>query len=228
MCDLKRVSPRGASAAIWRLLLAAGAVFAGLMATGYAATPLEQQIANGIFLIARPGLRDPNFREAVVLITQPEQGGPFGVIINRPMAHRLAEIFPNHESLRKRPDTLFFGGPVAPNGLVFLLRGAKPPPRAARVLKDVYLTTHPDTIDDLLNRTNPTQGLRVYGGYAGWAPGQLQAEIDRGSWHVLPADAETIFEADPKTIWTELTRRATLRSTRADGAAQTYAALRPH
>lgn len=213
---------------MWRLLIAAGAVLAGMATAGYAATPLEQQIANGIFLIARPGLRDPNFREAVVLITQPEQGGPFGVIINRPLTHRLAEIFPNHESLRKRPDPLFYGGPVAPNGLVFLLRSAKPPPRAARVLQDVYLTTHPDTIDDLLKRTNPTQGLRVYGGYAGWAPGQLQAEIERGSWHVLPADANTIFEADPRTIWTELTRRATLHRTRWDGTAETCAALRPH
>jgi putative transcriptional regulator len=65
----------------------------------------------------------------------------------------------------------------------------------------------------LLQRPEPTRGLRVYSGYSGWAPGQLQSEISRGGWHVLPADAETVFDKDPAQIWPELIKRATTTRT---------------
>jgi putative transcriptional regulator len=58
----------------------------------------------------------------------------------------------------------------------------------------------------------------VYAGYAGWAPGQLQREMERGGWHVQPADAETVFEKDPARIWPELIEQATAKRTRAEGA----------
>lgn len=178
-------------------------------------TPLEKQIANGIFLVAKPSLRDANFRETVVLVTQPEKGGPFGVIINRALPHRLSDAFPDHPRLKTRPETVLFGGPVAPRGLVFLVRGAKPDPRARAVLTDVFITTDADVVDALLKRPEPTRGLRVYAGYAGWRLGQLQGEIDRGDWFVLPADADTIFSQDLKAIWPALVKRASLQQTRA-------------
>jgi len=181
--------------------------------------PGAEDMANAVFLIANPGLQDPNFRETVVLVTQPREGGPWGVIINRPLDHRLTEVFTEYETLKNRKDVLFFGGPVARDGLVFLVRSLKPPPRAVPVLRDVYFISDIDWIDELLQRPEPTRGLRVYSGYAGWAPGQLQSEIARGGWHVLPADAATVFDKDPADIWPELIKRAGTKQTRKDDEA---------
>ena len=169
--------------------------------------------ANAVFLVASVEMRDPNFRETVVLVTHPRDGPPWGVIINRPLEVRLSEVFTEYETLKKRKDVLFFGGPVVPDGLVFLVRAPQPPPRAVVVLRDVYFVGDVEWIEGLLRRPEPTQGLRVYAGYAGWAPGQLQAEIARGGWHVLPADAATVFDKNPADIWPELIKRAATKRT---------------
>jgi putative transcriptional regulator len=179
-------------------------------------TSAAEMEANAIFLVARPEMADTRFRETVVLVTQPRQGGPWGVIVNKPLEQRLADIFTEHESLRQRKDTLFFGGPVMPDGLVFLVRATKPSPRSIPVLNGVYFTGDPDWIDELLKRPDPTRGLRVYSGYSGWAASQLQAEMARGDWHVVPADAETIFDKDPARIWPELIQRAGAKQTKKD------------
>jgi putative transcriptional regulator len=186
--------------------------------------------ANAIFLIANPGLQDPNFRETVVLVTHPREGGPWGVIINRPLDHRLSEVFTEYETLKNRKDVLFFGGPVTREGLVFLVRSLKPPPRAVPVLRDVYFISDIDWIDGLLQRPEPTRGLRVYSGYSGWAPGQLQREIERGGWQVLPADAETVFDKDPARIWPDLIQRAAAKQARRAEGVMTYhpSPITPH
>jgi putative transcriptional regulator len=173
-----------------------------------------ESMASGIFLVARRDMGDPNFQQTVVLVTHPPQGGPYGVIINRPLNYRLSEVFPERDALKDRKDLLYFGGPVAREGLVFLVRLPKPPPRAIRVLADVYFTFDPDTIDGLLKRPDPTRDLRVFAGHSGWAPGQLQNEISRGDWHVVPADPETVFKMESARIWPELIKRATTRQTR--------------
>jgi putative transcriptional regulator len=164
--------------------------------------------ASGVFLVAKRDLKDPNFSETVVLVTQPRQGPPWGVIINRPLDHLLSEVLSDQDSLKGRKDVLFFGGPVMRQALIFLVRGASPPERSTPVLRDVYFTGDIDHIERLLRRPNPTSGLRVYSGYAGWGSGQLQSEIARGGWHVVPADAETVFEMDPAAIWPEMIKRA--------------------
>jgi putative transcriptional regulator len=169
--------------------------------------------ANGVFLVAKRDMPDPRFRESVVLVTQPRQGGPWGVIINKPLAQRLAEVLPHHESLKKSPDVLHYGGPVMPQGLVFLARAPKPPPSSVAVLKGVYFTGDTAWIDRRLEKPGPTRELRVYAGYSGWSAGQLQNEMRRGDWHVVPADAAIIFDLDPARIWPELIARATTKQT---------------
>jgi putative transcriptional regulator len=174
---------------------------------------LAAEVANGIFLIAKREMKDPRFQETVVLVTQPPQGGPFGVIINRPLDLPLSEVFPDQATMKGKKDVLYFGGPVARDGLVFLVRTPKPPARAVHVLKDVYFTGDVKWIEGLLRRSEPTQGLRVFSGYSGWAPGQLQNEMQRGDWHVLPADAESIFDKNYTRVWPELIERASARPT---------------
>jgi putative transcriptional regulator len=192
------------------LVLLAASVLCGAVAAA------EMQ-ANAIFLVARRGMTDPNFSETVVLVTQPPSGRPTGVIINRPLEEPLSNVFPDQPSLKGRKDVLYFGGPVAPQGLVFLVRSAKPPEGAMRLLRDVFFTSDIELIEALFKRKDPLNGLRVYAGYAGWGPDQLHKEIARGSWHVVPADAATVFDKDPAGIWLELIERVTTRQTKADG-----------
>jgi putative transcriptional regulator len=202
------------------LIRAAGALLLVLLLAGERPANGAQDAASGIFLVAAPRLQDPNFRETVVLVTQPSRGGPYGVIINRPLEHKLGELFPRHEGLKARDDTIFLGGPVARQGLVFLVRAVEPPPEAVAVLRDVYLTGNIEWVNERLQMGDLATGLRVYAGHSGWARGQLQNEIGRGDWFVLPADPEAIFSKDPASIWPELSKRAALRSTRASPAAR--------
>jgi putative transcriptional regulator len=169
---------------------------------------------NAIFLVAKPELKDPNFRETVVLVTHPRGGNPWGVIVNRPLETRLTEVFPDQPALQGRNDVLFSGGPVRREGLVFLVRGSEAPEGALPVLRDVFFTGDVELIDSLLKRPEPLRGLRVYSGYAAWGRGQLQNEITRGSWHIVPAEVDAVFEKDPAGLWPELIQRATTRMTR--------------
>jgi putative transcriptional regulator len=181
-----------------------------------APVPAAESQANAVFLIAKREMGDPNFRETVVLVTHPPRGGPLGVIINRPLVDRLSDVFPDQPSLKGSKEVLYFGGPVARQGLVFLVRSAKPPQGVLMVLRDVFFTSDVALIEKLLQRKDPLAGLRIFAGYSGWAPGQLQNELARGGWHVVPADSESVFDKDPAALWPELIERATSKQTRKD------------
>ena len=163
-----------------------------------------------LFLIARPGMPDANFRETVVLVAQNANAQAIGVIVNRPTARSLASILPG-ERFRQFADPVYFGGPVGAEGFVALFRAEKNPGEAVPMLPDLYLALSPATLDELI--ANPPASIRFYTGYAGWGPRQLQAEIGRGDWYVLDADADTAFRRDSGNLWQELVRRA--RSVRA-------------
>jgi putative transcriptional regulator len=195
---------------------------AGLLATGLwllAATAAAQDAPNGVLLVARPDLPDPNFRETVVLATRHAGGGTVGVILNRPTPRLARQVFPDSEALRGRPDRLFAGGPVSPRALVAVFRSKERPADALRVLADVYLSLDAPFLDGLLRRPDLPRELRLYAGYAGWAPGQLEREIGRHDWYLLEPDVDAIFRADPETLWREMLRRASSRSVRARPAA---------
>jgi len=187
---------------------------AALLMQAVVARAADAPLANGVFLVAKPDLPDPNFRETVVLITQPEVGGgPLGVIVNRPLAARLSEVIPGATSLPAQFDRIYGGGPIAPNGLLFLVRSHERPQRSLQVLADVYLSRDAGIIEQIVRGEAAVAAFRAYAGYSGWARGQLQAEIMRGGWYLIQADADTIFSADASTVWTDLIKRLTTRST---------------
>jgi putative transcriptional regulator len=168
----------------------------------------DAEPSKSILLVARKDLPDPFFRTSVVLITNYGGEAPMGVIINRPTGITLASVFPDIERLRSRDDKLFFGGPVRPDGLLVVFRAATQPARAIKLLDGVYMSSSRELMQDLLGRDPPVEGLRVFAGHAGWAPGQLEAEVARNDWHLSAADAKSIFERKPETLWPELERKA--------------------
>ena len=187
-----------------------------LIGAGGSACAGDAVLANGVFLVAKPELLDPNFRETVVLITEPEVGGgPMGVIVNRPLDVRLTDALPGFPEVPARLDQLYGGGPVAPNQLLLLVRSAWAPARSLQVLADVYLSGDAELLQSIARGAARVESWRVYAGYSGWAPGQLQSEIARGGWYVVPADADVIFAEQPANVWPELIKRIATRSTRA-------------
>ena len=174
-----------------------------------------QEVANGVFLVAQPSLTEATFRRTVILITQRPDGGSLGVIINRPTVVTLREAFPKHDHIGAQAQPLYFGGPVQPQSLLFLVRSTTPPPpgKGIAILRDVYLTTDADWVDHALATGNVVSATRAFAGHAGWAPRQLRAEIEREGWYILPADSETLFEGKPDAVWLELAKRAVLRPT---------------
>lgn len=198
-----------------RPALLKGACAALLLAALLPAVP-AQESARGVFLIARPGLPDPNFSESVVLVARGADA-PIGVIVNRPLSLSLAEVLPG-ERFRRFDQPMRFGGPVAPNALLALFAAESAPAGVITMAPGLHLAVDPDAIDRLLHE--PPATIRFFSGYSGWAPGQLDAEIARGDWFVLDADAENALRADTSKLWQQLLVRA--RAVRAQaGTAKT-------
>lgn len=170
--------------------------------------------ANGLFLVAKPSLTDPNFARTVVLVTQAEDASTVGVILNRPGKVKLSELLPGQAPAQSYRDPIFYGGPVMQQVLLSVFRSATAPSAPAfHVLKDVYLTMHPDNIEKLLN--DPAARFRIYAGFSGWAPRQLESEFMRDGWYVLPADEATVFRDKTDGMWEELLERAQRQGPRA-------------
>jgi putative transcriptional regulator len=154
---------------------------------------------NGVLLVAKPGLRDPNFSQTVVLVTQAGDSSTVGVILNRPTSVR-------HEPTG---EPVYSGGPVMPRTLVALFRSETVPPAPSfHVLQGTYLSMHPAILEGL------KPPYRLYAGFAGWMPGQLESEIARDGWYVLPASEELVFRRDTAGMWQELVDQASARRTR--------------
>jgi len=168
----------------------------------------QPELAKGKFLVASKQLRDPQFFETVVLLIEYDSQGAMGLVINRPTTVKLSEVLPEIEGLQKRSDIIYLGGPVAKNQLMLLIRTSSPPEGSHLVFKDIYLSSSQTIIEKMIDNPDTPERFRVYAGYAGWAPGQLDREVSRGGWHILQADEESVFDKTPAEVWPELIRRS--------------------
>ena len=170
-------------------------------------TPMVKPL-KGRFLIASRQLLDPHFAETVVLLIEYNKQGAMGLIINRPSEMKLSEVLPEIEGLEQLPDKIYLGGPVAKNHLLLLIRTSTPPEGSRHVFKDVHLSSSQEVIQRMIKNPEGKERFRVYAGYAGWAPRQLDNEIAHGGWRVLRADAETVFDKSASEIWPDLIHRS--------------------
>jgi putative transcriptional regulator len=127
--------------------------------------------------------------------------GPVGIIINRPMPVPVSRLFPEIERLAQVRDKVYFGGPVDFGSVWFLFHAAKPPEHAIQACDGVYLSADRKLLLQLLGRSKPMDGLRIFLGHAGWAPGQLEAEIERHDWTPRRAEMEAIFSGKSEYPW---------------------------
>lgn len=162
---------------------------------------------SNFLLVASRKLTDPWFRGTVVLVTHADHSGPIGVIVNRPQDITLDKVFPAYPSARNF--RLFVGGPVNPSQISYLFRSEGAVAGTLKISENIYLAYDAFLLGELLSGARAHTGLRVVNGLAGWAPGQLENEIARGDWYILPADEEAIFDRPAEKMWPELLRRAT-------------------
>ncbi len=157
----------------------------------------------GQLLIAAPSLVDPNFRRTVVLMGEHTDDGALGVVLNRPSETRVHEALPELTSLVDGGEPVFVGGPVQPSAIVILADFVDPERAGSLVLETVgFLPAEvdPDELGDLTR-------ARVFAGYAGWGPGQLDDELAEESWIVEPAVPGDVFTAAPGDLWSDVLRR---------------------
>jgi putative transcriptional regulator len=180
-------------------------------------TPLK-----GRLLVASPALRDPNFDRTIVLVLEHSEEGALGLVLNRPSDTELADTLPEWGPLAVDPGVVFVGGPVSPDSAIglALARGDASGgggPVTARDGEDadasmgwiplfgplgtVDLGRDPDDVQP------GVRAVRVFVGYAGWAPGQLESELAAGGWFVVDADVSDALDTDPDALWRTVLRR---------------------
>ncbi|MDX1981582.1 MAG: YqgE/AlgH family protein [Bryobacteraceae bacterium] len=174
-----------------------------------------KDLAPGMFLIAARKLPDPNFSETVVLLTRHGGPGAMGLIINRKtqatLSRLMEDLGPVKAESATGKDPLYLGGPVGRSGVLALLRAKTRPAESRLLFSDVYLLTGKDQLRNQILAATGADTFRVYLGYSGWGPGQLEREVETGAWHILKADAKLVFDADPDSVWMRLIRRMELR-----------------
>jgi putative transcriptional regulator len=157
-----------------------------------------------ILLVAGDDLPDSDFADSVVLVMNNLAPAPVGIIINRPMPIPVSRLFPDLKRLGHMRDKVYFGGPVEFGSVWFLFRSTTPPEHAVQACDGVFLSADRKLLLQLLGRDKPMDGLRIFVGHAGWAPGQLEAEIANGAWTLKRVEPEAIFNGNSEHPWPTL------------------------
>lgn len=149
-----------------------------------------------------PQLSDPNFSRTVVLLCEHEDGGALGLVVNRPTPYLLGQIYEGQgiQGEGGSEEPIHFGGPVQPEMGFVLYEGGAEYDASMPVLGALRLGTALDILRDIAADRGPTRFM-FFLGYAGWAPDQMEGEIVRNDWLVVPADPEVLFGVPPEQRW---------------------------
>jgi putative transcriptional regulator len=151
----------------------------------------------GQLLIASPALVDPNFSRTVVLIAEHGDEGAMGIVLNRPSELEVADAAPTLADLVEAGAAVHAGGPVQPTAVVIVAEFDDPASAAAVITGSVGFVA---AEADFTTLPGEVSRVRVFAGMAGWAPGQLEAEMERDDWIVEPATPDDVF-ANPDALW---------------------------
>lgn len=158
----------------------------------------------GQLIIAGAGLVDPNFRRTIVLVGHHDEDGAVGVVLNRPSETAVSEAVPPLAGLVVPDEPVFVGGPVQPQSAVVLVEFER--------LDQAAQAPVFDNVAFLLGEVDPSaiagiRRARIFAGYSGWGPGQLEAEMEESSWLIEPALPDDVFTDQPDQLWERVLRR---------------------
>ena len=159
----------------------------------------------GQFILDQGKLQGSFFHRTVILICQHDAEGAFGLVLNRAAPNKVGDALVANLPARVKEERLYLGGPVQPQALSYLHKGSFIPD--ANVLPDLSLGHSLDTLLDLAESFSPDQQLKIFAGYAGWSPGQLDDEMKRDTWMVHPATVDLVFDPKPEALWQSILRQ---------------------
>jgi putative transcriptional regulator len=162
------------------------------------------QPLSGQLLLASPTLQDPNFTRTVVLVGMHSDEGAVGVVLNRPSTVSIGEAVPLLDADADAAEPVFVGGPVQPTSIVYLAEFLDPATAGLLVLGRIGF---PGPDIGLRELSEATERRRLFAGFAGWGPGQLDAEIDDGDWIEDMALPEDVFTDEPEELWSNVLTR---------------------
>jgi putative transcriptional regulator len=159
----------------------------------------SQKSLKGQLILDNGKLRGSFFHRTVILICQHDSEGAFGLVLNRSTNNKVGEAVVANlpDTLKETP--LFLGGPVQPQALSYLHNDAFLPD--ANVMANLCLGHSLDTLIDIGESFSPSVQLKIFAGYAGWSPGQLDDEMKRDTWMTHPASLELVFHPTPEQLW---------------------------
>jgi len=165
----------------------------------------SQKSLKGQLILDNGKLRGSFFHRTVILICQHDSEGAFGLVLNRAMNNKVGEAVVANlpDTLKEAP--LFLGGPVQPQALSYLHNDAFLPD--ANVMTNLNLGHSLDTLIDLGESFSPSVRLKIFAGYAGWSPGQLDEEMKRDTWMTHPASLELVFHPQPEQLWPTILKK---------------------
>jgi putative transcriptional regulator len=158
----------------------------------------------GQLLIAGPTLGDPNFWRTVVLVIAHSEEGALGLVLNRPSEMTVGDAIPQLSGLVGAEEGVFVGGPVQPSSVIVLAEFADPSSAALIAFEDIGVLGTETSLDEL---TDGVRRGRAFVGHAGWGPGQLDSELERGDWIIELASREDAFSSDPGELWSVVLSR---------------------
>lgn len=166
------------------------------------ASPSEKRCC---FLISMPQLADPNFFQTTSLLSEFTSEGAMGVVLNRPLGIPMSQLVHEGAPIESPPDLqTFWGGPVQNERGFVVHENEAYAEEGAEIEKGLYLTGSSEILRKLIQEQAESKAsrFRLFLGYAGWGPGQLEKEISDSSWITAPLNRELIFDTTPKTLWT--------------------------
>lgn len=184
----------------------------------------DKTLSKGRFLVAAKKMADPNFAETVILmIDYKSSGGAMGLIINRPTRFKISEYLSNMKELKSQNDPVFVGGPVDRKKIFVILEADDKKENMIHVFDNVYMSMNSEVFSSTIKAGKK---FRVFSGYSGWTAGQLEIEMMRGDWHILPADLENVFSKKTSDIWPELIRLVSARWVKNSHSSKTASLIR--
>ncbi len=175
-----------------------------LLCLAWPQTLLAYAPDKGMFLVAAERLADPRFHAGVILLIQHDAQGSAGLVVNRTSRLVLDQVLEEGSKLVGKGATLSYGGPVEPQTLLALVKVRNIPPEPAEEILGSLYVTGVDVLEEWPEFSGEVAACRTFVGYTGWAPGQLELEIKRGDWRVLPADEQSVFSGDGVPLWERL------------------------
>jgi putative transcriptional regulator len=167
-----------------------------------------QDLAPGRILVARRSLTDPLFVKSVILLVLYGKSGALGLMVNRQTTVPISRALSGLKAAAGQSDPVFVGGPVELDSVFALTRAPRKPGGARGVAGDIYFVETKTALEHALGHAANPGTLRIYLGYCGWAPHQLENEVLSGAWYIFNGSQDLAFDAKPATLWSRLIVRA--------------------